>query len=114
MSQPLPPTQPPVPSQQVSYRQPDLRTDGNSGTESYNRVAETVGMMPTLRVKDNVVQAIVVLIGAMLGALIGYFVGSRDPRAAVLGGFAGLIVFGLVSGIVLMVLGWVRAARRQG
>ena len=117
MSQP-----PPVPpagipphqqQQQVAYRQPGTPSGATGGLEDYNRIAETVGMMPTLRVKDNVIQALVVLAGIIVGAVVGYIIGEQDPRAAVLGGIAGLVLFGLISGFVLMILGWVRAARAR-
>jgi uncharacterized YccA/Bax inhibitor family protein len=109
MSQPPPPL--PPQNQQIGYRQPGTPS-AMSGVEQYNRVAETVGMMPTLRIKDNVVQAVIVLIGTILGAVVGYFVSDQDPRAAVLGAIAGLVLFGLVSGFVLMIIGWKRAKRR--
>ena len=107
----IPPHQPQ--QQQVAYLQPGTPSGATSGLEDYNRIAETVGMMPTLRVKDNVIQALVVLAGIIVGAVVGYIIGEQDPRAAVLGGVAGLVLFGLISGFVLMILGWVRAARAR-
>ena len=92
---PSPPTEPP-------RKHPDE-------VERYNRVAETVGLMPTLRVKDNVVQAIVVLGATGLGAAVGWLQGGGF--GAVVGGAAAMILSAFVSGFVLMVLGWTRGAK---
>jgi uncharacterized membrane protein YfcA len=108
MSQEPPPIPPGQPSPQIPYRDPTTPSP-TSGVEQYNRIAETVGMMPTLRVKDNIVQFVIVLIGTILGAVIGYFVSHQDPRGAALGALIGLCVVGIASGIVLMFIGWRRA-----
>jgi hypothetical protein len=101
----IPPTTPgPLP-------QPDP-----DGLETYNRIAETVGGMPTLRVRDNVVQAVVVIACTLLGAGIGYLIGAGRGRggvAAAAGGAIGMISSALVSGLILMVLGWLRGAKRR-
>ena len=79
--------------------------------ESYNRVAETIGGIPTLRWRDNVIQAAVVvgagIVGAMVGAVAGGGIG------ALIGGVVGVVAATFISGVVLMVLGWVRAARKR-
>lgn len=87
------------------------------GLESYNRVAETVGMMPSLRLKDNLLQLVCVVVGTLLGVVIGFVLARREDHSGealvgftAAGGALGFIVFGVLSGLVLMVLGWVRAA----
>ncbi len=89
---------------------------GVDGLEVYNRVAETVGMVPSLRLKDNLVQTVAVLVGALLGAAVAFGI-SRSKGATGsdlwlftgLGAALGFIGFGIVSGIVLMFIGWARA-----
>src|SRR6478672_12762403 len=98
MTQERPPIPPEQPTPQIPYREPTTPS-ATSGIEQYNRIAETVGMMPTLRVKDNIVQFVVVFIGTIAGAIIGYFVSGRDPRGAALGALIGLCVVGIASGI---------------
>jgi len=90
--------------------------------EALHTAADTVGMVPNVRMKDNLIQGAVVLGGALISAIVGYFV-IGEPRmhgvdgvfrwyGAAIGGVAGLLGFGLLSGLVLMVLGWVRTARK--
>ena len=59
--------------------------------------------------KDNTIQAIVVIGCTLLGAGIGW------PKWGMLGAIAGgavaMIASAFVSGLVLMVLGWVRASK---
>ena len=100
-SSPSPPTAP----------GPVTRPASGNPLEDYNKIAETVGLMPTLRMADNVIQAAVVLGCTSLGALIGYL--RREWLGAALGGAGAMIASALVSGLVLMVLGWVRAARKR-
>lgn len=82
---------------------------GSDGLEAYQTVAETIGG-PSLRVKDNVVQAIVVFACMGVGAAIGFF--GWGGLGAAIGGVSGMIGGTLVSGGVLMVLGLVRAAKK--
>ena len=100
------------------------------GLEAYNTVAETVGFIPSLRLKDNVLQGIIVGVGTLLGAGIGFLLarhlggpvlrGIRGLVAAVfllggtvLGGILGLMASAFLSGLVLMILGFVRAAKKK-
>lgn len=98
------PTQPPPP------------TPGPDGLEAYNRVAETVGLVPNLRLKDNLGQLIAVVVGVVLGAIAGAIIARVNGGAgtdlligAAIGAALGFILFGFLSGIVLMVIGWIRA-----
>ena len=84
---------------------------------TYHKVADTVGGVPNLRLKDNVVQTLVVLAAAILGALAGcILVWTKtvdwELYLAALGGcVTGLILGTFVSGLVLMVIGWIRATK---
>jgi hypothetical protein len=108
------PAPPPLPPNTVDYRTPGLQqpTQQNPGLENYQRVADTVGMVPSLRWQDNVIQLVAVIAGAIVGAGVGYFVAGQEPVGAVIGGVLGLIAALFISGIVLMILGWRRSRRR--
>jgi hypothetical protein len=90
---------------------PVSRASPNDSLDPYHTVAETVGMLPSLRVKDNVIQAAVVLGCAGLGAAIGF--ATNGGLGAIAVGAVAMIASALISGLVLMVLGWVRAAKRR-
>ena len=70
-------------------------------SETHNRFAETVGGL-SLRKWDNIIQAVVVAGGALLSIVVAIIL---EIPAAV-GFLAGLVIFGLGSGIVLMILRW--------
>jgi hypothetical protein len=90
----------------------------NDALEAMHTAADTVGMVPNVRLKDNLIQGGVVLGGTLLSAIVGFFFlpGPHGERwvGAAAGAVFGLIGFGLLSGLVLMVLGWIRAARKIG
>jgi hypothetical protein len=67
---------------------------------SYTIVSDTV-TGPNLRLKDNVIQAIAIFVCLVLGALIGGLIANGE--GAVVGGFIGLLVGLLGSGIFLMI-----------
>lgn len=97
-------------------QKPPVPTDG---LESYHTIAETVGGIPNLRGKDNAFQAVFVAlsiaIGGGIGALlvlVGLVPGGNWIIGAVVGGVIGLFGGTLVSGLVLMVKGWLRAANK--
>jgi VIT1/CCC1 family predicted Fe2+/Mn2+ transporter len=81
-----------------------------SGRETYNTIAETVGGVPSLRVKDNVIQAIVIGVTTAISVAIGGVVGGT--AGALAAALIGLILSMLLSGIVLMVVGWVRVLKK--
>ena len=97
---PAPPPPPPPPA-------PGARDEG---LEAYHRVADTVGFVPNLRWKDNVIQAVSVAVAAAVGAAIAGLV-WRNFLAAAGGAIVGAIAATFITGLVLMVLGWVRAAK---
>jgi len=69
-------------------------------------IADKVGLVLNLRVKDNLYQAIAVASTTALGALVGFIFGG--VRVALSGAFGGLVVGGLASGLVLMIIGLTR------
>lgn len=88
-------------------QQPEERQK-NRG-EGYNTVAETVGLIPSLRLRDNVIQGITVVVVTGIAALVGLLTDGTEGLA--IGSLLGLVGSLLISGAVLMVVGWVRAAR---
>jgi len=71
------------------------------GMETYNRVAETVGG-PSFRLKDNLIQGIVVVAGTGISMVVGLLMAGT--QGLLMGLLGGLVVFGLGSGVVLMVM----------
>lgn len=88
------------------------RSPANQGLETYNTIAETVGLIPSLRVKDNLIQAIVIGVITCISVVIGGTVGGTT--GALFAALVGLVVSLLLSGFVLMILGWVRAIKKLG
>jgi len=80
--------------------------------ESYHRVAETVGMIPSFRLKDNVVQTVIILCTTGAGLIVSWVI-THNPFGFIFGALGGLVLGVLTSGFALMVLGWVRAARKS-
>jgi hypothetical protein len=115
MSQPPPPRPasqrpPPIPPQAINYPPPPAR---NTGREDYQRVADTVGMVPSLRWKDNLIQGISIVAGVGIGAGTGALIAREAIVGAFVGGIIGLVAALFISGIVLMILGMMRAKRRH-
>ena len=79
----------------------------NRTVEQYHEIADTVGLVPNVRKKDNVIQGIAVAGTTVVGVAIGAVVGGAT-EAALIGALGGLVVGGFVSGLVLMVVGLVR------
>jgi len=94
----------------MSQTPPPLPPDNKppaSGSRSYDQFADKVGLVPNVRKKDNLYQGIAVVVGLLLGVLVGWL-WKHSFEAALLGAFTGLVGATLVSGIVLLVLGWTR------
>jgi len=77
----------------------------------YQEIAETVGMVPSLRRQDNITQGIIVAVGSLIGAAVGGAMGGSG--GALIGLLLGLIVSAFISGFVLMIVGAVRAVKRR-
>lgn len=76
----------------------------------YETFAQTVGGVPSMNPRDNLFQGVFVLVGTLLMALVGFLMARTE--GALVGALLGLIGSGLLSGLILMVLGLVRAAKR--
>jgi hypothetical protein len=97
-----PPTSPQPPTQPAA-RDADPLAD-------YHRVADTVGGLPNLRLKDNLYQTLFILGVTAAAAVIGFAIGGVPGLLA--GLLVGLVGSFLLSGTFLMILGFIRAARK--
>jgi hypothetical protein len=80
--------------------------------DAYEIVADVVGGVPSLRWKDNLIQGLSILGAVILGTPAGWLI-VGEWWGLLVGAFCGLLVGLLLSGIVLMILGWVRTARKM-
>lgn len=77
----------------------------------YQQVAETVGMVPSLNARDNLLQGVFVGLVTVLAFIVGHVTGGTQTALVFM--LAGMIASGLISGVVLMVVGMFRVARQQ-
>lgn len=112
-------TTPEAPPTRQGEIPPDRAPD--SALEGYHTAADTVGLIPSLRWKDNLLQALFIALVTGAMALVGWLVPSGEvlpyvtlsaPVSAVILGVIGLVLSTLVSGLFLMVLGWIRASKK--
>jgi len=75
-------------------------------------LADTVGLVPNIKKNDNLIQGAVVGGGTLLAAVGTYIVTGNTEQVLVATAIS-LIVLGILSGLVLMVLGWVRTAKKM-
>jgi len=80
----------------------DDRAEGMTGRHTYNVVSDTV-TGANVRLKDNIVQAIIIAVCLVLGAAIGALVVQDRIPGALVGAFVGLLVGLFGSGIFLMI-----------
>ncbi len=106
----LAPEMPQPPGAEAPPPAPGARAQDDS-SERYHEIAETVGMIPSVRARDNVIQGIVVAVGTLIGAGIGALAGGLI--GALGGALVGLIVFTFISGFVLMIAGGSRAIKKR-
>ena len=111
----VPPATPPPlpPASTIDYRTPGLQQPQaqNPGLDNYQRVADTVGMVPNVRLKDNLYQLIAGAIGGVIGAIIGVALGGS--AGLVIGGLAGFVVVALFWGIGLGIVGAIRGLKKR-
>ena len=93
--------------QQNCYGDRAMTNDENqakssSGKEAYNLVSDTV-TGANVRWKDNFLQAVVILVCIVVGAGIGALMIQDWLGGLLVGGFAGMVIGLLGSGIFLMV-----------
>jgi len=80
--------------------------------ETFKAISDTV-IGPNLRLRDNLIQGAVVLIGTVVGALVGAALAEERLFGATLGALAGMILSLFVSGFALMIYRAVAHARGQ-
>jgi fructose-specific phosphotransferase system IIC component len=82
----------------------------STGRETYDTVADTVGLVPSLHWKDNLIQGLTVAVVTLVAAGIGLSMNGTTGLAV--GALAGLVASLFLSGFVLMIVGWIRTARK--
>ena len=115
-------TPPPIPPLGAAKEQAPPKGAAPAATgnqEHYNRIADKVGLVPNVRKKDNLYQGVCVLASTVIGMTAGWFwdgaairdvVGDGWVLRMIVGGLVGLVVGALVSGLIIMVVGF----RRKG
>lgn len=73
---------------------------------TYDVLQDKVGLVPNVRMKDNLIQAAVTAIAVVLGLAVGGVAGGKEGALA--GVLGGLVLGGLGSGFVLMIVGLLR------
>ncbi len=89
---------------------PPPTRQGDDPLADYHRVADTIGGLPNLRLKDNLYQAAFIFAVTGAAAFVGFFISGMG--GLIIGSLAGLVGSAFISGVVLMVLGFIRAARK--
>lgn len=79
---------------------------GGASMQGYDFVADKIGGVPNVRLKDNLIQGLSILATTVLGVLIGLLVNGYI--GAVIGFAIGSIGGLLVSGLVLGIIGLIR------
>ncbi len=82
--------------------------DNRKDSTDYERIADKVGLVPNVRKKDNLYQGAAVLAATTVGSILGHVLMGGWPVGALVGGLGGLVAGGLVSGVVLMIIGLMR------
>jgi hypothetical protein len=77
-----------------------------AGGSTYDVLQDKVGLVPNVRLKDNLIQAVVTVVAVALGVGIGAVVSGAE--GALVGALGGLVLGGLGSGFVLMIVGLFR------
>lgn len=115
MSTPREPATPPADAASQTNATAPRKPHGD--LEDYHRIADTIGGVPNLRWKDNLFQLICVAVFAVVGGLLGWLrIPGKDISAGsriAMGTLGGLILGTLLSGLVLMALGWIRSGRKK-
>ena len=77
-------------------------TPGLTNRQAYNLVSDVAGGV-NVRLRDNVMQGIVIAVCLVLGVVLGALLGSDHALGAIIGGFSGLLAGLFGSGIFLMI-----------
>ena len=106
MSDPIPPPIPQESDRRILEVPPTI-VSGDEGRIAYNILADKVGGVPNIRLRDNLYQALTVAVFLIIGVAVGWAV-SGWPGGALVGALVGLIAGILTSGAVLLIIGLYR------
>ena len=79
----------------------------SKNSDTLETFSQTVGLVPNVNKNDNIIQGGVVGGGTLLTTIITYGM-TGNTTQALIGSLGALIVLGVLSGLILMVVGWVR------
>ena len=85
---------------------------GMTGRQQYNLVPDTIAG-PNVRLKDNVIQGISVLVGVLIGAGVGWSVVDEPIPGLLAGGVGGMLVGVFGSGLYLMIYRAMKHVRKD-
>jgi hypothetical protein len=100
-----------MPEKREPQEEPNPFRKRDDVADVYETVTDVAGGL-SLRWKDTLIQGLSILASVIVGAPIGWLIAGA-AWGLLVGAFCGLLGGLLVSGIVLMVLGWVRTARKM-
>ena len=109
------PLPPPVPQQVIGYATPANPAwhppppGPQPGDSTTQKVFDTVAG-PNIRLKDNLIQLVCVIVGAVIGGVIGRFKG--DQMGMLIGILAGLVGALVLSGLVIGILRFFGAVKK--
>ena len=83
----------------------------NSQGNTMETLADTVGLVPNIKKNDNLIQGAVVG-GGTLVAAVGTYLVTGNTEQMLIATVVALVILGVLSGLVLMVLGWSRTAKK--
>lgn len=91
-------------------RGPAAQGKGLTPRQTYNVVSD-VGAGLNVRLKDNLYQGVATLLCLVVGLVLGLLIADEKPAGLIIGGFLGLLVGILGSGIFLMIYRLIMHAR---
>ncbi len=80
--------------------------------QTYNVITDTA-IGPNVRLKDNLIQAVLILASVLIGGGVGAMVNNDRLTGLLAGGFIGLVAGFLVSGMGLMIYRAVKHLKGQ-
>jgi hypothetical protein len=91
---------------------PSKADEGMTERQVYNLVTDVVAG-PNIRLRDNLIQGLAVLIALLLGVVLGLLVAHDPLMGALVGALLGMVIGLFLSGIYLMIYRAVKHMKGQ-